>query len=64
MAAIMTCPECKSKLKEAGDEMKACQGEYCVYVNLWNSKHEAGERRVIECLVCGFIALVSKWPLI
>jgi len=52
MACKLRCPECKTMLKEEGDEMKKANGEYRVYDSLWNSKHEAGAFRLLRCLKC------------
>ncbi len=61
MAALMTCPNCGSILKEEGDETKSTKNSYRVYDSLSNTKHTKGAFRVIECLVCEFICDSDKW---
>lgn len=45
MACKLRCPECKTMLKEKGDQMKSANGEYEVFTR--------DGANIIKCLVCG-----------
>ena len=61
MAAKIPCPNCGKMLKELGDEGKKAEGEYIVYDSLRNSKNDARDSRIIECLCCGRAERSGRW---
>lgn len=61
MACKMQCPNCGKMLKELGDDCKVADGEYIVYDSLANSKNEARDSRIIECLCCGRSERIVRW---
>jgi DNA-directed RNA polymerase subunit M/transcription elongation factor TFIIS len=63
MAAKLECPNCGAILKEEGDEMKLARGEYRVYIHRSTLSGEEGEKRVIECMICGHFARPNEFPI-
>ena len=62
MAARMQCPSCGEFLAEEGDIDKGRNGKfYRVYDSVANMKREAGERRLLKCLVCGHSSDIECW---
>ena len=64
MAAIMKCPSCEF-LAEIGDMEKGRNRKpYRVYDSVANLIEEDGEKRVLECLACGYFAEIDNGMII